>query len=76
MWQHAAMHINGEALKAIRERSGLTQSDLAKTVGIRQPHLSNIEAGRRAASPDVAQRLAEALRIPVVAILAQPPEAA
>jgi len=47
------MLLNRHALRIIRERSGLTVSALAEQAGISQPHLSNLERGRRRASPDV-----------------------
>ena len=68
------MQLNGHALRIIRERSGLSVSALASQVGISQPHLSNIERGRRRASPEVSQRLAVALRVPLLALLADPTE--
>jgi hypothetical protein len=37
---------------------------------VSQPHLSNIESGRRHASPAVARRLADALAVPLVALVA------
>ena len=63
------MPINPHALRAIRERSGLSVSALASLAGASQPHLSNVESGRRQASPDLIQRLARALKVPVVALL-------
>jgi transcriptional regulator with XRE-family HTH domain len=68
--------VNRHALRIIRERSGLSISVLASQAGISQPHLSNIESGRRQASPAVARRLAAALKVPVVALVAAPVEAA
>lgn len=41
-----------------------------------QPHLSNIEAGKRKAGPDAIVRLAQALKAPVTAIICDPDEAA
>ena len=70
------MQLNGHALRVIRERSGLSVSALASEVGISQPHLSNIERGRRRASPEVSRRLAVALRVPLLALLADPDESA
>ena len=70
------MQLNGHALRVIRERSGLSVSALASEVGISQPHLSNIERGRRRASPEVSRRLAAALRVPLLALLADPDESA
>ncbi len=66
------MQLNRHALRIIRERSGLSVSALAAEVGISQPHLSNIERGRRQASPEVSRRLAQALRVPLLALLADP----
>ena len=47
-------------------------NDLAKPAGISQPHLSNIENGNRKASPKLLVALADALRVPVLALLADP----
>ncbi len=63
------MQINGVALRVIRERSGLSVSELARLAEVSQPHLTNIELGRRAASPAVAGRLATALKVPLIALL-------
>jgi len=66
--------INGPALRAIRERSGVSQTALAASAGIKYSHLSNIEAGRRNASPALALALAKALKVELPAILADPTE--
>lgn len=66
------MDLNPAALRAIRERSGLSVTALADAAGIKQAHLSNIEAGRRRASPEVAKALAAALKVDLVAILSSP----
>lgn len=66
------MHLNRHALRAIRERSGLSITALAARAGVSQPHLSNLESGRRQASPAVLRRLALALAVPVVALLGDP----
>lgn len=63
------VQINTAALRVIRERSGLSVTALAEAAGIKQAHLSNIEAGRRKGSPEVVTALAAALKIPLVAIL-------
>ena len=69
------MDINPEALKALRERTGISATALAAAVGIGKSHMSNIEAGRRTPSPAVAKAIAAELRVPVSAILATPTEA-
>lgn len=66
------MEINAKALRVIRERSGFTVTALAKEAGIKQAHLSNIEAARRKASPEVVIALAAALKVELPAILANP----
>ncbi len=45
---------------------------LAQEAEIKQSHLSNIEAGRRQASPEVVAALATALKVDIAAILADP----
>jgi len=50
----------------------MSLSALAASAGIKHPHLSNIEAGRRNASPELAQALARALKVELLAILADP----
>ena len=62
------MRINYLALKAIRERSGLSQSAAATAADIERPNYAHIEAGRRPGTPEQVQRIADALRVPVGAI--------
>ena len=64
--------VNGVALRFIRERSGLTVAALAELSGISQPHLSNIEVGRRGATAPTIKAIADALKVPVVALLGPP----
>lgn len=68
------VRLNPTALRVIRERSGLTISALAVEAELSQPHLSNIESGKRKAGPDVIVRLAKALKAPVTAIICDPDE--
>lgn len=69
------MKVNGHALRAIRERSGMSVSELARRAGTSQPHLSNIERGRRSGSPALVCQLAEILKVPVLALLGDPDDA-
>jgi transcriptional regulator with XRE-family HTH domain len=64
-----AWKANGEAIRALRERSGYSTSGLAAELGIGHSHLSNIEAGRRQPSPALLKEMAGALKVPVVALL-------
>ena len=70
------MEVNPYALRALRERSGFSVTSLASASGIKQSHLSNIEAGRRKASPEVTRALAAALKVELPAILKSPDGAA
>lgn len=70
------MHINRWALRAIRGAQGVTVSKLAADSGINQPHLSNIERGRRQASEGLIAALARALDVPIQAIVTEPVEPA
>ena len=36
-----------ETIKAVREAAGLTQTDVAKSAGISQAYLSQLEAGKK-----------------------------
>lgn len=47
-------------VRAARLSAGLTQSELAAAVGLNQPNLANIEAGRRSVSPELLERILEA----------------
>lgn len=51
------------ALRDGRQRAGLTQSALAERAGLRQPDVAGFESNRRPCGRDVAERLADALRI-------------
>jgi len=68
------MQINTAALRAIREANGLSISALSRMTNgeLSQPHISNIETGRRSASPKAVKVLASTLRIPRAAILCDP----
>lgn len=36
----------GKCIKSLRERKGITQKKLAEMVGLKQPHIARIEAGK------------------------------
>jgi transcriptional regulator with XRE-family HTH domain len=50
------------ALKGARARLGLSQSDLARRLGIPQSNLSKMESGARPIGKKMAARLAKALK--------------
>ena len=47
-------------LRAYRERHGLSQDDLAKTVGVKKAAISRIEQGKRTPSMGLVARIVEA----------------
>lgn len=69
---------NGAALRAIRERSGLSIRDLLERldaehgIAAHEDHIRNVETGARNAGPQLINAIADVLRVPVVALLAQP----
>lgn len=66
------MRCNGSAIKTIRELRGISQGELGRRIGKPHHYLSNIEAGRRGASIEVATQIAKALDVPLDAIWREP----
>jgi transcriptional regulator with XRE-family HTH domain len=58
----------GATIRALREAHELKTIELAAAVGISQPYLSNIEAGRKSAPMALCRKIARVLRVPVAAI--------
>jgi len=54
----------GEAVEALRVRDEITQSVLAKKIGISRQYLCDLEKGRRLVSPEQAARFAKAFGHP------------
>jgi transcriptional regulator with XRE-family HTH domain len=52
----------GVQLRALRERRGVSQSELARRTGVARTHLIAIEQGRHEPSLDLLARIAEALK--------------
>lgn len=63
------MVINGAALATIRERTGLTQLDLAAQSGVSQGRISELEAKDTNVRPATVKALAEALAVPMTALI-------
>ena len=59
----------GLNIKKLREKTGLTQEDLARMLGISRPAVTFVETGRRRVSADELARLAKALRVTTDQIL-------
>lgn len=53
----------GARLRALRNEAGLTQAQIAESVGVAPETMSRIERGRLAPSRDLISRLAEAIGI-------------
>jgi len=49
----------GEEVRRLRERAGLSSTEAAGLLGMKQPQLSNVEAGKTGLTTDRLQRLAE-----------------
>ncbi len=62
-WKEMQSNRIGNLLAAARLKAGLTQSQLAKKIRIRQNMISDYERGKRRLVPDMAKRLAKALHI-------------
>lgn len=62
---------NGAAIRALRERTGLTKTQLAKATNMDRTYLHRIESGERNGTPAQLVAIASALKVPltVVAIL-------
>lgn len=58
----------GATIKALREAYGWKLGKFAVAVGTTHPHLSNIEAGRKRCTPEMARRIADTLGVPLAAI--------
>lgn len=62
------MRINGEALRTIRERTGLSVTELARRANIDRTALHRIEIGERRGTPAQHKALAVALDVSMLAI--------
>src|ERR1041384_2371005 len=52
-----------DTLRIHRQRTGMTQTELARRAAIHQPDVALIEAGRRVCGQDVALRIATAMKL-------------
>lgn len=59
---------NGYAIRAFREKEGLSVQDLANAANITAPHMRNIENEHRNANPQHLNLIARALGVPVAAL--------
>ncbi|MEV0616078.1 helix-turn-helix transcriptional regulator [Nonomuraea sp. NPDC050404] len=59
----------GATIRALREALGWKRGPLAEVVGKSYAYLCNIEAGRKRCTPQLARQIADALGVPVGAIV-------
>ena len=64
-WKEMQSNRIGNLLSAARLKAGLSQSQLAAKLGIRQNMVSDYERGKRRLSPAMAKRIAKILHIKV-----------
>lgn len=62
------MKLNPEALRVIRERTGLTKQELADRAGVDRTLVTRLENGERTGTPSVIVKLARALDVSQLAI--------
>lgn len=62
------MRGNGPAIRALRERTGLTKTQLATATGIDRTHLHRIENGERRGTPEQLVAIARVLEVPVTVV--------
>lgn len=62
------MRLNPEALRVIRERSGMSKAELAERAGVDRTLITRLENGERPGTPRVIRALAEALGCSQLAI--------
>lgn len=66
------MLLNPVSLAVIRILAGLSQAALSRSSGISQGYISGIEAGDKQASPEMLGKLADALGVPIAALISDP----
>ena len=66
-----ASRFHGPATRALREKVGIKQADLARSIGISRSHLNNIEKGKQP-SLAVAVAIAAELKVGMDAITYTP----
>lgn len=65
----AAIEAGEAPVRAIRKHRGLTQAGLAAAAGVTQGYIADIEAAKKAGSPDTLKAIARALAVPLDALV-------
>ncbi|MFC4223808.1 helix-turn-helix domain-containing protein [Lysinibacter cavernae] len=68
MNETVTLKINGPTVRVIRERTGMSLTDLAARTGADKGTISRIETGQRRSSIMMLRRIAYALSVPLEAI--------
>ena len=63
---------NGMAIRYLRIKDGLKPGEFATKVGVSYAHLDNLENERKEASLEVLHKVANALNVPIEAIVRNP----
>ena len=66
----AAMRI-GQRIRDYRSKAGISQVALASRAGFKPANLSRLESGKHVPSLETLERIASALRVPVVELIAE-----
>lgn len=66
----------GATIREMRQMRGLTQDQLSQEAMMSRAYVANIEAGRKRPSMKVVARIAEALHVPQISIIADAEEMA
>lgn len=70
----AGVKLDGDALRHARVMAGYSTTALAELIGKDHSYISNLEANRRNASPEMLERIVQALKCPKAMLLARPDE--
>lgn len=65
------MELNREALRALREEHGHSQQSLAIAAGVSRTMILRLENGERNCRPPVMKKLADALDVPIRALMGE-----
>ena len=59
----------GRQVRRLRKIKGMTQAQLARAAGILRPNLTRVESGKHRPSLETLERIASALKVPVVDLI-------
>lgn len=72
----SALRLHGPALRAIRERSGISVAELARGIGRNAAYVSRLELGQRQPSPATLRAICDLLRVSIDQVTNLPTEKA